>query len=420
LVLSSVQWELLQKNGSFTGMSLNVSQGSDGSYTIKMTESEWGMFQANQSASGGSISGGQSGGGSMSLNVTMDTSGYYIMVLTSAQWEMLQGNGSFNGMSVNASQGADGSFTIKMSEAEWNIFQSNQSSTVTKQQSDPQQLQVTMDASGNYIMTLTQVQFEMLQNNGSFNGMRISASQSNGQYVISMSEAEWQVFQSNQASAGGTTQSSGECVLNMEVSQFEALKASGGFNGISMKQSVSGSTVTIRMSEKDFKKFQSAQGGNVNIGKDQLSADGGQDVGKVQWGLPEESRTYGTAGKLEMPDMSGAEHQSEQRSVGKLKGFEQEKVEAVPKKKVGKLNMGAFGGGEEKAPPPKRTGKLGSRFGSKFGGGSDLQKDGGSEVQQLKSSMTEHRRALRPNRRAPTSNPVKQLEKRKDVFSEDN
>ena len=69
------------------------------------------------------------------------------MVLTSAQWEMLQSNGSFAGMNVNASQGADGSFTIKMSEAEWNVFQSNQSSTVTKQQADPQQLQVSMDAS---------------------------------------------------------------------------------------------------------------------------------------------------------------------------------------------------------------------------------------------------------------------------------
>ena len=53
-------------------------------------------------------------------------------------------------------------------------------------------------------MTLTQVQFEMLQNNGSFNGMRLSASQSNGQFVIKMSEEEWQVFQSNQANAGGS------------------------------------------------------------------------------------------------------------------------------------------------------------------------------------------------------------------------
>ena len=61
-----------------------------------------------------------------------------------------------------------------------------------------------------------------------------------------------------------------------------------------------------------------------------------------------------------------------------------QKEEAKPTKKVGKLNMGAFGGSSEKAPPPKRTGKIGSRFGSKFGGGSDLQKDGGSEIQQLK------------------------------------
>ena len=53
----------------------------------------------------------------------------------------------------------------------------------------------------------------------------------------------------------------------MEVAQFEALKASGGFNGISLKQSLSGSTVTIRMSEKDFKKFQSMQGDNISIGE---------------------------------------------------------------------------------------------------------------------------------------------------------
>ena len=58
-------------------------------------------------------------------------------------------------------------------------------------------------------MTLTQVQFEMLQNNGSFNGMRLSASQSNGQFVIKMSEEEWQVFQSNQANAGGSGGSGG-------------------------------------------------------------------------------------------------------------------------------------------------------------------------------------------------------------------
>ena len=76
MVLSSMQWELLQKNGSFTGMSLNASQGADGSYTIKMTESEWEQFQSNQSAAGGVVSGGDSGAGSMSLNVSMDASAF--------------------------------------------------------------------------------------------------------------------------------------------------------------------------------------------------------------------------------------------------------------------------------------------------------------------------------------------------------
>ena len=77
-----MQWELLQKNGSFTGMSLNASQGADGSYTIKMTESEWEQFQSNQSAAGGVVSGGDSGdsgdsgAGSMSLNVSMDASAF--------------------------------------------------------------------------------------------------------------------------------------------------------------------------------------------------------------------------------------------------------------------------------------------------------------------------------------------------------
>lgn len=102
-----------------------------------------------------------------------------------------------------------------------------------------------------------------------------------------------------------------------------------------------------------------------------------------------------------------------------LSSQKDESASPKPVKKVGKLNNPFEKQGQSSAAPPSRRGpgKVSSRFGNKFGG-SGLQNDGGSEV--LKSSMTESKRAVRgPSRRAPSSNPVKNLEQRKDVSKDD-
>jgi hypothetical protein len=41
--------------------------------------------------------------------------------------------------------------------------------------------------------------------------------------------------------------------------------------------------------------------------------------GKVKWGVGEEDKEYGTAGKLNVPDFGVDEHGNSLRNVGKLK-----------------------------------------------------------------------------------------------------
>jgi len=86
--------------------------------------------------------------------------------------------------------------------------------------------------------------------------------------------------------------------------------------------------------------------------------------GKVKWELPKEEKKFRDVGKLAMPDLSTAEFGPHLQDVGKLKwgGFDQEEPKEVVKEKpkVGKLKMGAFGGGEaapSDAPPPKQSWK---------------------------------------------------------------
>jgi len=184
------------------------------------------------------------------------------------------------------------------------------------------------------------------------------------------------------------------------------------FTGINVKPTTDKSgKMTFVLNDRQWQQFQANQAKAAGQqGKpDELSADGGMDVGKVK-----------------IPDFN-TEAERKQREVGKLNvEVAKPKAESMkrkdepapkPTKKVGKLNN-PF---EKKssAPPPSRKGpgKVSSRFGNKFGG-SGLQNDGGSEV--LKSSMTESKRAVRgPSRRAPSSNPVKNLEQRKDVSKDD-
>merc|ERR1711935_1188688 len=85
--------------------------------------------------------------------------------------------------------------------------------------------------------------------------------------------------------------------------------------------------------------------------------------GRVKWALPTEDRTYRDVGKLAIPDFGAAEEGPHLRDVGKLQwgGFQEEEKE-IPKEKVkvGKLNVGMFGGGapaEEEKPAPKRSWK---------------------------------------------------------------
>ena len=129
-------------------------------------------------------------------------------------------------------------------------------------------------------------------------------------------------------------------------------------------------------------------------------------TGKVKWELPKEEKKFRDVGKLKMPQMKVAEHESQQQDVGKLKWggvsfmnkikstvllsvqvshprllirrlmttqwlipsnafqfqFDQEenKEEVKEKPKVGKLKFGGFGGGpaeDAPKPPPKRSWK---------------------------------------------------------------
>ena len=52
LVLTSEQWELLQKMGVFAGMDVKPTKGADGQYTIKLSEADFATFQVNQTKMG--------------------------------------------------------------------------------------------------------------------------------------------------------------------------------------------------------------------------------------------------------------------------------------------------------------------------------------------------------------------------------
>lgn len=85
--------------------------------------------------------------------------------------------------------------------------------------------------------------------------------------------------------------------------------------------------------------------------------------GKVKWELPKDDKKYRDVGKLKIPDLGTKDEGPHLQDVGKLQwgGFNNEEPKPVEKEKpkVGKLNIGAFGGGpaEDVAPPPKRSWK---------------------------------------------------------------
>ena len=150
--------------GVFNGMNVDASKGADGNFTIKLTEADFATFQVNQANAGSAPASTTS----MQFNISMDASefvftthfnvyivykhphffsltryvyvyslhlevttlfhpgGYYILVLTGEQWELLQKMGVFDGMNIDAVKGADGQYTIKLTEADFAIFQINQ------------------------------------------------------------------------------------------------------------------------------------------------------------------------------------------------------------------------------------------------------------------------------------------------------
>lgn len=50
--MTFVQREMLQKLGFFDGITVNEAKGENGDYTVKMSEDEWKVFQANQAKFG--------------------------------------------------------------------------------------------------------------------------------------------------------------------------------------------------------------------------------------------------------------------------------------------------------------------------------------------------------------------------------
>ncbi|XP_063683356.1 uncharacterized protein LOC134817918 [Bolinopsis microptera] len=84
--------------------------------------------------------------------------------------------------------------------------------------------------------------------------------------------------------------------------------------------------------------------------------------GKVKWELPKEEKKFRDVGKLKIPDFGAKEEEKSTKDVGKLKwdGFSAEEPKEVVKEKpkVGKLNLGAFGGAPAEAKAPvKRSWK---------------------------------------------------------------
>merc|ERR1719204_241378 len=413
-------YDTLKKNGGFEGITAKPKE-VDGVLVVSLSEVEMKQFNANQEKINQA--------GDDSISVSLQASGDYMLHIPGALWKMINLSNGFAGIPLPSklAANADGSYDVKLSPAEWNIFQENQSkATVGAKETPPgeNELSVSIDDSGHYVLVLNAVQYNMIQS--SFVGINAKpTTDTSGKVIFKLTEAQWQQFQANQAkaaakqapaAAAATTaaapEASGasEVVLNIDTASFESLKGMGAFDGVTYSSSTAGDVVSVRLTQGEFEKFQAKQGSSVSIGK------------------------------VKIPDFE-TESERQQREVGKLniQGLEQSKPPPKDERQVGKLGKVELKAGEEAAKPSVKVGKLSNPFegkqqakpapppfqkkrslgrvSSKFLN-QDLNNDGGSEV--LKSSMTESKRAVRgPSRRAPSSNPVKNLEKRKDVSKDD-
>merc|ERR1719232_423560 len=208
---------------------------------------------------------------------------------------------------------ADGSYNVKLSPAEWNIFQENQAKASSQSQDTPpgeNEISVSIDDSGNYVLILTPGQYKMVQS--SFTGINVKpTTDKSGKMTFVLNDRQWQQFQANQAKAAG-------------------------------------------------------QQGKP----DELSADGGMDVGKVK--IPdfntEAERKQREVGKLNVEGLSeqNKPKPKETRQVGKLGNVEFQKDEQATvgsPKTVKKLKTPNLERKDEPAPKPtKKVGKLNNPF----------------------------------------------------------
>merc|ERR1719204_2747110 len=313
-------YDTLKKNGGFEGITAKPKE-VDGVLVVSLSEVEMKQFNANQEKINQA--------GDDSISVSLQASGDYMLHIPGALWKMINLSNGFAGITLPSklAANADGSYDVKLSPAEWNIFQENQSkATVGAKETPPgeNEISVSIDDSGHYVLVLNAVQYNMIQS--SFVGINAKpTTDTSGKVIFKLTEAQWQQFQANQAkaaakqapaAAAATTaaapEASGasEVVLNIDTASFESLKGMGAFDGVTYSSSTAGDVVSVRLTQGEFEKFQAKQGSSVSIGKpDELSADGGMDVGKVK-----------------IPDFE-TETERQQREVGKLniQGLEQSK-----------------------------------------------------------------------------------------------
>ena len=76
MVLTTQQYYVMQQNGFFKGLRISPKADSEGSYTVRLSGSEWKVFQTNMGSSGEvtEVSGGPGAAGAIKISVTMDSS----------------------------------------------------------------------------------------------------------------------------------------------------------------------------------------------------------------------------------------------------------------------------------------------------------------------------------------------------------
>merc|ERR1719204_2894498 len=247
LKLHKQHYDTLKKNGGFEGITAKPKE-VDGVLVVSLSEVEMKQFNANEEKINQA--------GDDSISVSLQASGDYMLHIPGALWKMINLSNGFAGIPLPSklAANADGSYDVKLSPAEWNIFQENQSkATVGAKETPPgeNEISVSIDDSGHYVLVLNAVQYNMIQS--SFVGINAKpTTDTSGKVIFKLTEAQWQQFQANQAkaaakqapaAAAATTaaapEASGasEVVLNIDTASFESLKGMGAFDGVTYSSS---------------------------------------------------------------------------------------------------------------------------------------------------------------------------------------